>query len=215
MSKKFRFVGDIHGQINVMRMALDCDADRIIFCGDFVDSWKRAVSDQIACIELALNNIGDGRVSAVWANHEWSYMEPKMRCSGFNLATEAHLIPLKEDIRKKFKPFIYEQETLVTHAGLTHQLWKEHQLGLDTFEQVLTEWSHDINSPFFNIGRARGGNDRYGGPLWCDFNHEFQPIPELKQVFGHTRGKGFREKGNAICIDTLENTKPQFLDLEL
>ena len=35
---KYRFVGDIHGQIDVMHQALDCDADRVIFVGDLVDS---------------------------------------------------------------------------------------------------------------------------------------------------------------------------------
>lgn len=212
---KYRFVGDIHGQIDVMKMALDCDADRIIFCGDLVDSYRRPVEDQIECLTLALELAGNGRVDVVWANHEWSYLHPQMACSGYNVRMAPFMHIQKDEILKKFKPFIYETGYLVTHAGLTNHLWKQHNLTLDNFQQALIEWSVDMSSPFFYIGGYRGGMAPIGGPLWCDFNGEFRPIPELPQIFGHTRGQGIRRKENAYCIDTLENTEPQFLDLEL
>jgi hypothetical protein len=212
---KYRFVGDIHGQIDVMKLALDCDADRVIFCGDFVDSFRRDVQDQIECVELALELAGNGRVDVVWANHEWSYMHPKMHCSGWKEVTNSYMLGQKDNILKKFKPFIYEAGYLVTHAGLNHRLWKEFNMTMDTFQQILTEWAFNMDSPFFDIGWYRGGRAPTGGPLWCDFNAEFEPIPELPQIFGHTRGKGIRKAGNAFCIDTLENTEPQFLDIEI
>lgn len=212
--KKYRFVGDIHGQYDVMQKALDCDADRIIFCGDLVDSYTRSIEDQIKCVELALETAGNGVVDVVWANHEWSYFHPKMRCSGYKERMSEYIDTTQEEMLSKFKPFIFEQDTLVTHAGLTLQMWDTFNLTKDTFQQTLTKWSGDMGSPFFFIGRSRGGPAQWGGPLWCDFNSEFIPIPELNQVFGHTRGKGLRKKENAWCIDTLENTAPKFLDLE-
>lgn len=211
--RKYRFVGDIHGQIDVMKLALDCDADRVIFCGDLVDSYRRSFEHQYECLDLALSLAGNGRVEVTWANHEWSYLDSKMRCSGWHQQTQHYISARKEEILTKFKPFVFENDYLVTHAGLSKQLWDKHQLTLDNFKDVLTEWSKDINSPFFDIGRYRGGWAACGGPLWCDFNAEFQPITELKQIFGHTRGTGLRAKDNAWCIDTLENTAPQFLDI--
>lgn len=210
---KYRFVGDIHGQIDVMRLALDCDADRVIFCGDLVDSWRRSYEHQYECLDLALELAGQGRVDVTWANHEWSYLDPRMQCSGWNWQTQEYILERKAEILKKFKPFVYVAGYLVTHAGLTKPLWDKHNLSLDNFEAVITQWSEDVSSPFFQIGRYRGGHAAYGGPLWCDFNAEFDPIPELPQIFGHTRGNGLRTKGNAWCIDTLENTAPQFLDI--
>ncbi len=211
---KYRVVGDIHGQIELMKMAMNGDHDKVIFVGDLVDSWDRSVDDQIKCVEYALEFVDKGRMEVLWANHEWSYLDPIMRCSGYNSVVADYLIPFKNDVLTKFKPFWYEG-FLITHAGLTKQLWDEHKLTLDNFEQVLTEWSKHISSPFFQISRYRGGYAPVGGPLWCDFRHEFIPIPELPQIFGHSRGKGIRQNGNSFCIDTLENTAPQFFDFEV
>ena len=210
---KLRVVGDIHGQIDVMKMALDCNADRVVFCGDLIDSYRQPIENQIACLELALELGGTERVDIVWANHEWSYLHPQMQCSGYTARIAEFIEPLKEEIKQQFKPFVYEGGYLITHAGLTSYLWNQHALSLSNFEQTLLKWSKDMSSPFFHIGRYRGGRHPVGGPLWCDFNMEFQPIQELPQIFGHTRGKGFRVNGNATCIDTLENTEPQFLDI--
>ena len=212
---KYRFVGDIHGQINVMEMALDCDADRIIFCGDFVDSYHRSFDDQRLCLLKALDLAGNGRVDVVWANHEWSYLHPAMRCSGWNKEMSIVMIHHYDDIMTKFKPFIYEAGYLITHAGLSKQIWDKNKLTLDNFEEVLTNWSKDMSSPFFYVGHNRGGHKPCGGPLWCDFNTEFKPIKELPQIFGHTRGRGLRKSGNSWCIDALEDTAPKFLDIEV
>jgi hypothetical protein len=211
---KYRFVGDIHGQINVMKQALDCDADRVIFVGDLVDSFRRSVPEQVECLDLALSLAGEGRVDVTWANHEWSYLEPSMRCSGYNAAMAAMMIDRADMIRMKFRPFIYEREILVTHAGLSNQLWEEFNLNKENFIEHLADWTHDLRSPYYDIGYARGGRAKVGGPLWCDFNHEFQPVPGLNQVFGHSRGVGIRRIEDNWCIDTLENTAPQFLDME-
>lgn len=212
---KYRFVGDIHGQIDVMKQALDCDADRVIFVGDLVDSYSRSLGDQFACLDLALELAGNGRVDVTWANHEWSYLDNQMSCSGWKPETNNFVKARKEEILAKFKPFVYEAGYLVTHAGLTAQLWETYKLTIENFQEKLTDWSKDMGSPFFFIGRPRGGRAHVGGPLWCDFRFEFIPIPGLPQIFGHTRGVGIRQKENAYCIDTLENTQPQFLDIEV
>lgn len=44
------------------------------------------------------------------------------------------------------------------------------------------------NVPYwiFNAGRARGGMQRVGGIIWCDYEREFAPIKGLNQILGHT-----------------------------
>lgn len=215
---KYRFVGDVHGQFDVLTLALDTDAERIIFVGDIVDSYTRSVEDQIRCVELLLDltEKANTNVECLLGNHEWSYLDPDQQCSGWKAATQAHFIHLAERVRKAFKPFILvKQDFLVTHAGLTRAMWRDHKLSLENLEETLSVWSRDTKSPFFQVGCYRGGTAPYGGPLWCDFREEFESIRELTQVFGHTRGKGFRKRENATCIDTLENTAPQFLDMEI
>ena len=40
----------------------------------------------------------------------------------------------------------------------------------------------------------------HAGIVWCDYT-EFEDIPNVKQIFGHTRGN-IRQTDNHICIDT-------------
>lgn len=56
-----------------------------------------------------------------------------------------------------------------------------------------------LNSPIFSIGRSRGGDSGYGGPLWCDFHEDFcSPMDwSSLQIFGHTQ-----DPYNTGCIRT-------------
>jgi len=212
----YRFVGDIHGQVDMVEDALDSNADRIIFVGDIMDSWRRSPEDQIRALRLLLDHIGD-RVSVVFGNHDLSYLYRSQRCSGYKDETQLMFNHHRDEVLEKFKPFVYEHNLLVTHAGLTLRLWEDHQLTLDNFQEKLAEWFRNPqqDSPYYQVGYARSGRKPYGGPVWCDLS-EFEDIPGLPQVFGHSRGKSFRQIGDSICIDVLENNHdPIFLDMEL
>ena len=101
---------------------------------------------------------------------------------------------------------------LFTHAGVSAPL-------VPPGAANVTAWVADqeaVALAFLKLGRPhwvfRGGTRRgeksVGGPLWCDFS-EFEPIPGLNQVFGHTpAAKGeplIRVKTGAdsinLCID--------------
>ncbi len=214
MAERIRYVGDIHGQLDKLEQALDFPG-KVIFVGDFVDSYRTTVADQILCIERVLQSIAAGHAEAVFGNHEMSYLNPLFRCSGWNSATEERFNSgLGDRIRAAFKPFIWENDVLVTHAGITKGLWEDYNLSKENLAQTLTEWYHHIDSPYYQVGRARGGWKKYGGPLWCDWS-EFKPVEGLTQVVGHSRGSGIRVKDHSYCIDVLENiTGCEFLELD-
>ena len=52
----------------------------------------------------------------------------------------------------------------------------------------------------YNCSNFRGGIDAHSGIVWCDYD-EFVDIPNVKQIFGHTRGE-LRQTENHICLDT-------------
>ena len=52
----------------------------------------------------------------------------------------------------------------------------------------------------YSVSSLRGGIDQYSGILWCDYE-EFKDIPDVKQIFGHTKGE-LRQTENHICLDT-------------
>lgn len=214
---KYVFVGDIHGKWEAVEAALKLDGKKI-FVGDFIDSFDRSLEDHKKCYDLVFDAIDKGEAEAIFGNHELSYLLPNIhRCSGWNTEREMLMIHYKSRLWEKFKPFLFlNNTTLVSHAGLCQTLWRSFGLTLENVQQTLFEWwdRHNTNSPAHFIGRYRGGFKDVGGIFWCDYNVEFHPIPELSQIFGHTRGNGIRHDTNAYCIDCLDREK-KFLELEI
>jgi hypothetical protein len=216
---KITFIGDIHGKVNAVEKALALEG-RKIFVGDFIDSWNRSPEDHDKCLKLVLEAIEQKEpVEAIYGNHELSYIIPQHRCSGYKYIHEQIMNRYKERIKQAFKPFILlDKDFLVSHAGLTKDLWDNESLTFENLSETLNKWWEDPYSPMHWIGMARGGRSYYGGLFWCDFEREFKHVPGLTQVFGHTRGNITRviEEGEhaSFCIDNLDS-KLEFLNWEL
>lgn len=220
---KYIFVGDIHGKVDEVEAALAKEGKKI-FVGDFIDSYDRSVEDHKKCFDLVFDAIDKGEAEALFGNHELSYILPFTHgCSGKSaerMMLMRHYGPI---CIKKFKPFLFlAPNFLVSHAGLTTQMWESEGLTLETVEGKLNEWWPNESKPIHNIGYYRGGGKPYGGLFWCDFNAEFEPVTGLNQVFGHTRasqGQGIRhikmDTESSYCIDVLDFHKNTFLELEL
>ena len=212
---KFVFCGDIHGKVEQVRRALDMEGN-IIFVGDFIDSFDRTVMEHDECFRLVIDAIEKKKARAIYGNHELSYLMPDPHlASGWDKYRAAVVRKYESKIRQLFDPYIIlTPEFLVTHAGLTKQLWKDHGLSIESLTHSLNDWWPDKYSPIHYIGNYRGGIQSYGGIFWCDFNQEFEEIPELTQIFGHTPGKGIRQLGKSFCIDCLDR-ESSFLELEI
>ena len=210
---KYVFVGDIHGKVECVEAALAKEGKKI-FVGDFIDSFTRSVKDHKKCYDLVFDAIDRGEAESILGNHELSYIFSRHRCSGWNSKRDYLMKMYQKIILDKFKPFLLLNESfLVTHAGLTRQLWDRKKLVFKDLENVLINWWENLDSPAHWIGRYRGGPDDFGGIFWCDFNMEFTPIPGLKQVFGHTPVKSIRQIDQSFCIDCLDK-EHNFLELE-
>ena len=217
---KYTFVGDVHGKVEAVREALSRDG-QIIFVGDFIDSFDKSIMEHDECYRLVIDAIEKKKARAIYGNHELSYLMHRHRCSGWTYERGRVVNKYEGKIRELFEPHIFlTPEFLVSHAGLSKFIWDKEQLSIDLLPQILAEWWHDESSPAHWIGKYRGGLDPCGGLFWCDFNVEFQEIPELTQVFGHTakRGpgakRGIRQTGNSYCIDCLDREQT-FLTLEV
>ena len=197
-------VGDLHGQVDLVERAIDSGYP-VIFLGDYLDSYSLSVSEQIDTLELILSHINgeiedSPVVAAMMGNHEMSYLNPTMRCSGYQPATFFHvsnmdLSPLSQ--------YVYHEGFLLSHAGVSTLLLKNKEY--ESVDQYLEA------GDFLQIGYARGGNSPVGGLFWCDWNHEFYPIDGVPQIVGHTRGRGIRQKGNSYCVDCLEDSRTEKL----
>lgn len=172
-------VGDLHGKFEIARKALDTPYN-IVFLGDYLDSPTRSGSDQIDTLLLVLEAAEDHpeRVTALLGNHELSYLESSMRCSGWKIATEAHVTHLRHRMWKTLKNYYWLTPTcLISHAGVSKKILKALKI---TLEDYIKE------GEFYQIGRSRGGRSPYGGLFWCDWYEDFVHVPGITQVVGHS-----------------------------
>lgn len=206
---KTLFVGDTHGCREVIQHALNSPyPDRVVFMGDYLDSFNRSVEEQVNTLHLVLNVCEDnpGKYIGLLGNHELSYLDREMRASGFNTETHYHVIHLEDRIKRILKPFVWIDEWLVSHAGVSQTLLKNLQMPVDEYLE---------RGDFNQIGVARGGWSEVGGLFWCDFNREFEPVCGLNQVVGHSnyipiegelKYKTAKDSIN-VCVDTVPQHK--------
>lgn len=212
---KTMVVGDLHGQHELALAALDTGYP-VIFIGDYLDSFTRSPVEQIQTLKLVLEAIKAGAARGILANHETSYTK-NQRCSGWNPSTQlgvdqiivdtGHTDP--ETFQRKsdidlLEDYIWHEGFLISHAGVSQRYLDLHKI---TLEEYLAA------GDFEQVGRARGGRG-IGGLRWCDWNYEFEPVPGVKQIVGHSRGNSVRERDGNYCIDCLEDTEPQVVLIE-
>jgi hypothetical protein len=200
--------GDLHGKIEIARDLLQEKGPRIIFIGDYLDSFDRTIEDQQELLEMVLDAVEiNENVSALMGNHELSYLEPdKYKASGYKwvLANNLETAGLLSKIKTNLDLWIEEDGFLFSHAGMS----------LDWIPEFKRENPREYLEgaslkEIYRIGHSRGGFYPCGGLLWCDYNDEFKPVPGIKQVFGHTAytqtTSGIRTYDDEnYCIDCLD-----------
>ncbi len=186
-------VGDLHGRKAVLE-ALAATGQDLVFLGDFLDAYEKDATRraQLECVDMVRDLHAKGKARFVRGNHDWSY-DPARRGWASGYANG-----LYDDLGDDRRRWLAEgdervirlgSDIVVSHAGITRSLWDKHQLTLDTVVQRAHEEVQrgQASDWFFAIGRIRGGFEPIGGPLWCDWDNEFEPVPGVRQVVGHTR----------------------------
>ncbi len=204
-------VGDLHGKLEIAEKVLSRFRDeRIIFVGDYLDSFDRTTEAHIQLLELLLDVQEHRDVITLMGNHELSYLMPETQvCSGYRFTIQNYLDDnpsLTREMHRKCKTYAWEQGWLITHAGVSANWLPVSPSALPECLDTLPCTEH-----LYDIGRARGGFAKVGGPFWCDYYTEFKPIKGVKQIFGHTAihpvttQKGIVSNGYNYNIDCLDH----------
>jgi len=98
---------------------------------------------------------------------------------------------------------------LFSHAGVHAQWWSKRRRSTESrFKALQKQWSEafdniyeESENPIFAAGVARGGVVPVGGPIWLDWDAEFEDALEVPQIAGHTRCAKQTQKGRSYCID--------------
>ena len=185
--------------------------DKIIFIGDYVDSFNERniiIKKNLEDIILFKKAFPD-KVILLLGNHDVSYKNgSEHRCSGYRPEAQYDLKDLfdskinGEDI---FHIAYQRENWLWTHAGITmgfyveciKNILKEKNSKYSVFFNDsmsiadILNTMYSLNHPdIFRVSFTRGGSSTIPGPLWTDKKELMdKPAFDLNQVVGHTQGK--------------------------
>jgi hypothetical protein len=204
--------------------------DHVVMLGDYFDppgdvNPSEDRLQQMAGTLLGLREILGDRLHMLCGNHDLPYYALRPVC-GENTGRPNNIIGnwlsnttceraeiinslWDEDFWKSLKGSVMLDGWLFSHAGVHPDWWNtaarnstERARHLEwawdeAFDQIFDESEH----PIFAAGVARGGVIPFGGPLWLDFDNEFEDVLEVPQIVGHTRCAKQTQKGRSYCID--------------
>lgn len=223
-------IGDVHGHDSWKQVVQqEQDADRIIFVGDYFDSFTMSGVVQIhnfkEIIEFKTNS--DKEVIMLIGNHDYHYFPEigENGTSGYQARmapTIQHLISTNRDYLQLAYQF---DDILVTHAGVSSEwlddnivMWDVPNLAmylndLFKYQPLKVGYRQFKEIDDFFIGAGGFGDEKFQGPLWIrprsltTANYDTLRT-KIRQVVGHTGQKqidveGKSTGGRYYFIDTM------------
>jgi len=212
-------IGDIHGRQNWKLIPGLDQADRVVFVGDYFDSFYIDGNTQIENFSdiIAYKKANPKKVRLLLGNHDYHYL-PKVfgRYSGYNgiFASQYQKLLCDAIADGLIKIAWFKQGIMFSHAGISKE-WLSKR-GFDTSQKnadaiqgfVNTLLHQDIHCFDFTSGPKDDpyGNETCQGPLWIRPESLVKCTIDFPQVFGHTQHVGLKPRGikNLINIDSLE-----------
>lgn len=197
---KILIIPDIHTRFNEAELIIEKEKpDNVVFIGDYFDAYGDSPEIAFQVAQWLKESLEKPNRLHLLGNHDLSYLDPKHPCSGFSQVKLFAIRSAKVDL-SKLQHYCWVGDWLCTHAGLTRGFltaYNHKNLHINDFLQDMLEHNKER---LYDCSSFRGGVDAYSGIVWCDYN-EFEDIPNVKQIFGHTKGS-LRQTENHICIDT-------------
>lgn len=212
-------VPDVHLRLENLKAILNQwgGRGRVIFLGDFFDDFGDTATQNAEMASFLKKEVlGKKSHTVIMGNHDFHYhprCPDELKCSGFTEEKKTAIgeVLSLEDF-SNFQWATHEKGFLLTHAGLHPRL-------LSPFAEVradkISQWINDtcrkaldlgdIYEPLLRAGYMRYGAQPVGGVIWMDVR-EYEHIPQLRQIFGHTPLRVHSKVGPvdecSFCIDT-------------
>lgn len=204
--------------------------DKVVCLGDYFDPHGVVNPDegklkQMAGTVMGMKEILGDKLHLLCGNHDLPYYALRPVCGesrgrpnriignwlGQTTCERAEIINSlwDEDFWQQLEVAVLLDGWLFSHAGVHTDWWPTELKGIQArYQWLQAEWKTAIKHiykedehPIFAAGRARGGVMPYGGPLWLDWNQEFEDSLEVPQIVGHTRCPDPGQIGNSFCLD--------------
>ena len=224
-------LGDTHGRRHWEQIVIDEAPDRIIFIGDYFDSYNDyTAAEQMSNFKQIINcklmlESGQSEVIILIGNHDYHYMRGiTEHYSGYQAGARPAIEQLLYENRQHMQMAYGMNGFIFSHAGVSYDWLQLH--GYDN-ESNLIDWINDMwkykPKVFGFSGRDPYGDSKISSPIWIrPYSLQQANRDTLRdqfiQVVGHTtQGKidteGKSTGGRYYYIDTL-GTSGQYMVLE-
>lgn len=210
--KKIISIGDIHGRDKWKRIPMS-NADKVIFHGDYFDSFSVPFEEQIKNFKeiLSFQKNNPKKVILLLGNHDYHYLYGvNERYSGFQALNDEKISKIVSSSVDKglIKPCYGYGNFIFTHAGITNT-WYVENCGdrVDICDAINEKFKSNPEAFKFN-GHDSTGDNKTQGPLWVrPFSLLLDRIDNVIQIVGHTIQNNIEINSKVIFIDTLEYGK--------
>ena len=203
---KFLIISDLHGRDCWQHSIKNNIYDKVIFLGDYVDSFDlpdKVILDNLNnIINFKINNMDN--VILLWGNHEHQYRIPinsynYYKCSGYRDTMHVDLYDILTTHKNLFLNAYQYKNNIFTHAGV-HQGWFTYNFKGDITANIADQLNNPISKEqqltLHDISHYRGGCNNVGGIFWCDKKELNKPLMGFDQIVGHTHVKNIMKQTN-------------------
>ena len=220
-------LGDTHGRDCWKQIVASESPDRVIFIGDYFDSFDNTAVEQMHNFQEIIDwkQSGQSEVIMLIGNHDYHYMRGVTQYySGYQSGARPAIEQLLYENKNHMQMAYGMNGFIFSHAGVSSDWLKIH--GYDN-ESNLIDWINDMwkykPNVFGFAGRDPYGDSTISSPIWIR-PHSLQKAnrdtlrDQFIQVVGHTtQGKidteGKSTGGRYYYIDTL-GTSGQYMIIE-
>jgi hypothetical protein len=199
--------------------------DHALFLGDYFDDYFDTVKNNRETAEWVRDYSQHSDKTLLKGNHDYSYYASQFHtsnyyCSGYSYEKDLAINRVMGKAWNSLLDFAIIDEVLYTHAGLNNFFLNPSISNEDMLVRYLLDQCRAVNnwlkeskktrcypncaeSRLFRAGmNYRGGDQERGGIIWNDAR-EHEPVPFIKQIFGHTISEEpvIYDNGD-ICLDT-------------
>ena len=210
-------LGDVHCDDKwkiYVRPELIEDVDKIVFLGDYVDSFthsnEQMITNLLEIINFKQNN--PDKVILLWANHDIQYRyypQAEFQCSGLRSEIAFDIKDIFKQNESLFQNAYQYKDHIWTHAGMSNYWFISRfkgDLAINIADQLNNPKDRKQEVTLHDVGYMRGGCSRDGGGIfWCDRQELKKPLQGFTQIVGHTRVDKIKEY-------TWKNSKVYFCD---
>jgi hypothetical protein len=220
-------LGDTHGRDYWKGIVASESPDRVIFIGDYFDSFDNTAVEQMHNFKEIIDwkQSGQSEVIMLIGNHDYHYMRGVSQYySGYQSGARPAIEQLLYENRQHMQMCYQMGDFLFTHAGVSYDWLKINKWeGWESVEEKVNDlWEYTPNV-FSFAGRDPYGDSKISSPIWIrPYSLQQSNRDTLRdqfiQVVGHTtQGKidteGKSTGGRYYYIDTL-GTSGEYMILE-